>query len=117
MGIFRKSNHNNNKNNIITTSKYKEKQVVLDYMNYFGIGIEKIHNSGIEYYMIRKISDKFSNSKLKQLTDNNISFFEYYLIIPPKTKQMAAYRTLDEAYTALEYLYNVMKNSKLDCDF
>jgi len=118
MSIFSKNKSINGQNyTIVETSKHKEKQVILDYMKYYGIAIEKIDRGEIMFYMIRKISDNFSNDELRRLTNNIISFFEYYIIIPPKTRQMCGYRSLDEAYSALKYLYEIMENKTLDSEF
>lgn len=116
MGKSKKTSYANN-STIIETSKHKKKQVVLDYMRYYGVAIERENRGGVEFYMIRKVNNDFSNNELMKLTNNVISFFEYYIIIPPKTMQMSAYRTLDEAYSALEYLYQIMQNKELDSDF
>ena len=94
----------------ITESKYPERQIVLDYMEALGINI---YDSG-QIYMIK--SD-IHPDKLMRLTNYRGKKFECWVIVEfDDGRVFRGGRDFKEAFEALKYLYDIMRNAESDDD-
>lgn len=105
-----------NNQKIINHSNYESKQKIIDYMLYYGIAIVATPTGyGGDFYQIKHINDQFSIHKIQELTGYSIQCAYGYINL--KGRQVMYYRTLDDAFSTLKAIYNLMNNKSLDADF
>ncbi len=105
-----------NNQRIINHSNHESKQKIIDYMSYYGIAIVAAPTGyGGDFYQIKHINDKFSIHKIQELTGYSIQCAYGYINL--KGRQVMYYRTLDDAFSTLKAIYNLMNNKSLDADF
>lgn len=97
-----------------TTSKDPNRQAVLDYMASIGVKIMKDEVGGL-YFL--KYDGSNYNSFLKLTKYRAKSMYGFLIVELPGGYVFEDGRELMEAYSALEYLYDVIKSGVSDDDF
>lgn len=97
------------------TSKDPLKQKVIDYMSSYGVQIKK----HAMFYYLAAVNIKNPTAFMQQTGYHGIIHYSTVCIKkdPPYGKTIDVFATLDEAYKAIEYLYNIMISPKSDADF
>lgn len=97
------------------TSKDSGKQEILNYMAYHGVQIRKYQNV---YYL--DASDVRNVNKFAELTNYHGVIGHNMVHIkknPLGGRSENVFGTLEDAYEALKYLYDIMTSTKSDMDF